>query len=231
MQVEVALELDRQVLDGDAGGGGVGRVADGEAVAQRAEDLLDRVGGGVGAAQAGRLVGGTGANSRTVADERKPPSQRTSAFHVVLATSGADWIFSARLATAPMLTALIGSVLVLTGPPALGRRKVDRSGQDSGRGSGAAQDAAPLRSSSHAPPDHRAHGPAGVAAVHRATLDALAHAIGTRDVDVDVVWTDADVRCRRRRRGRAREPLPRIRNGPRASSVWHARRGLPLVGT
>ena len=59
----------------------------------------------------------TGANSRTVADERKPPSQRTLAFQVVLATSGADWIFSARLATAPMLTALIGSVLVLTVPP------------------------------------------------------------------------------------------------------------------
>lgn len=56
-QVEVALEVDRKVVDLDAEAGGVGRVADGQAVAECAEQLLDRVRGGVGAAEADRLVG------------------------------------------------------------------------------------------------------------------------------------------------------------------------------
>lgn len=50
-EVDVALEVDAQVVELDPGHRGVRGVADGEAVAQGAEKLLDGVGGGVAAAQ------------------------------------------------------------------------------------------------------------------------------------------------------------------------------------
>ncbi len=56
-QVEVAFEIDRQVVDLDAERGGVGCVADGEAVAERTQQLFDGVGRGVTAAEGGRFVG------------------------------------------------------------------------------------------------------------------------------------------------------------------------------
>ena len=56
VKVDIAGELDAQVTDGDARHGGVRRVADGEAVAEGAEQLLDGIGSGVRATQGRRLV-------------------------------------------------------------------------------------------------------------------------------------------------------------------------------
>src|SRR5688500_2577124 len=58
MEVEVAFKLDPQLLQFDSSHRGVGRVADDEAGAKSSQDLLDRIGGGVGAPESGRFVEG-----------------------------------------------------------------------------------------------------------------------------------------------------------------------------
>jgi hypothetical protein len=58
VQVDVTVKVDPQVADRDARHGGVGGIADREAVAQRAEKLLDRVRRAVGTAELGGLVRG-----------------------------------------------------------------------------------------------------------------------------------------------------------------------------
>ena len=55
-QVDVAGQLDAQVPQGDPGDGGVGGVPDGEAVAERPEQLLDGIRRAVGPAERDRLV-------------------------------------------------------------------------------------------------------------------------------------------------------------------------------
>jgi hypothetical protein len=65
MQVDVSVKVDAQVADRDTRHRGVGGVSDSQAVAQGAEQLLDRVGGGVRAAERRGFVRG---DRREVAD-------------------------------------------------------------------------------------------------------------------------------------------------------------------
>lgn len=68
-------------------------------------------------------------------------------------------------------------------------------------------------------------------ATHRATVAALAHAIGTRAIDVDVVATDADVAVPGA--GVVIGPGSPYRDPERAEGLIRLarERGLPLVGT
>jgi len=61
VQIDVAFELDAQRADLDTADRGVGRVSHGQAVAERAEQLLDGVRRGVAPAESSGLVGGRGA--------------------------------------------------------------------------------------------------------------------------------------------------------------------------
>jgi hypothetical protein len=70
VQVDVTVKVDPQIVDRDARHGGVGGIADREAVAQRAEKLLDRVRRAVGTAELGGLVRG---------DRREAPDQGLAA--------------------------------------------------------------------------------------------------------------------------------------------------------
>jgi len=64
-QIDVALELDPQLVDLNSAHGRVGHVPDGQAAAERAEHLLDRIGCTVGSSQQFGLVG---VGRRQVAD-------------------------------------------------------------------------------------------------------------------------------------------------------------------
>jgi len=105
-QVPLAADADPQVGGRDAAGGGVGRVADGQAIAQRREELLDGVGGRVGAPSAAGSSEGSGSNPRIRAEERKLPCQVTSARQVVAAAVGSSRTDSASAETASRSTSV-----------------------------------------------------------------------------------------------------------------------------
>ena len=105
VQVDVAGQLEAQVVDGDAGDRSVRGVADGKAIAEGAEKLLDGLGAVSVPPSARGSSDGIGANSRIEASEWKPPFHRTSAVHVVAAASG--WsrmvVTSAQVVVGPSL--------------------------------------------------------------------------------------------------------------------------------